>query len=174
MLWGAELIDRAHRMNDAEALGLISLIAPVIKGFLTEKGYKMTVDAQQVFGGYGYIEEAGVSQFIRDARIIIIYEGATGVQALELVGRELGQDGGRYIRAFIEIVTTFIDEHSSQDAHFEQAFTTLLVAALKGLQSATLYSMQLASKFPNTVLAGSYDFMHLFEHNCMALMWARM
>ena len=174
MLWGAELIDRAHRMNDAEALGLISLIAPVIKGFLTEKSYKMAVDAQQVFGGYGYIEEADVSQFIRDARIIIIYEGATGVQALELVGRELGQDGGRYIRAFIEIVTTFIDEHSSQGAHFEQAFTTLLVAALKGLQSATLYSMQLASKFPNTVLAGSYDFMHLFEHTCMALMWARM
>ena len=115
MLWGAELIDRAHRMNDAEALGLISLITPVIKGFLTDEGYKMTVEAQRVFGGYGYIEEAGMSQFARNARITMIYEGANGVQALDLVGRKLGQDGGRYIRDFNQIVTTFIDEHSSKD-----------------------------------------------------------
>ena len=173
MLWGAELIDRAHRMNDAEALGLISLITPMIKGFLTDESYKMTVEAQRVFGGYGYIEEAGMSQFTRDARITMIYEGANGVQALDLVGRKLGQDGGRYIRDFNQIVTTFIDEHSSKDAHFEQAFTTPLAAALKDLQSATLYFMQQAPKSPNTVLAGSYDFMHLFGHNCMALMWAR-
>ena len=72
----------------------------------------MTVEAQQVFGGDGYIEEAGMSQFTRDACITMIYEGANGVQALDLVGRKLGQDGGRYSRAFNEIVSTFIDEHS--------------------------------------------------------------
>ncbi|TNF20627.1 MAG: acyl-CoA dehydrogenase, partial [Rhodobacteraceae bacterium] len=83
-LWGANLIDRAHRNKDAEADGLISLMTPVIKGFLTDKGFESTVAAQQVYGGHGYIEETGVSQFVRDARIAMIYEGANGVQALDL------------------------------------------------------------------------------------------
>ena len=72
-------------------------------------------------------------QFIRDARITMIYECASGVQALDLVGRKLGQAGGRYVRAFIEIVTTLIDTHSSENAHFEQGVTTPLAATLKAL-----------------------------------------
>src|SRR6056297_3231640 len=92
MLWGAELIDRSHRGEDADAEGLISLMTPVIKGFITDEGYDMTVLAQQVYGGHGYIEEWGMSQFTRDARIAMIYEGANGVQALDLVGRKLAQD----------------------------------------------------------------------------------
>ncbi|MDO5528742.1 MAG: acyl-CoA dehydrogenase family protein, partial [Paracoccus sp. (in: a-proteobacteria)] len=86
--WGAHLIDRSHRAADAEAEGLISLLTPVIKGFLTDKGFETTVLAQQVYGGHGYIEEHGMSQFVRDARITMIYEGANGVQALDLVGRK--------------------------------------------------------------------------------------
>ena len=134
----------------------------------------MTVKAQQIFGGHGYIEEWGMSQFTRDARITMIYEGANGVQALDLVGRKLGQEGGQHIRAFIEIATSFINSHKGEDAQFEKIFITPLTAALKDLQSASLYFMQQAPKDPNTVLAGSNDFMHLFGHTCMGLMWARM
>ena len=90
VLWGALMIDRAHRNDDKAADGLISLLTPIIKGFLTDKGYDMTVQAQQVLGGHGYIEETGMSQFTRDARITMIYEGANGVQALDLVGRKTG------------------------------------------------------------------------------------
>ena len=85
-LWAATLIDAGHRSDDKEALGLVSLLTPVVKGFLTDKGFDCTVQAQQMLGGHGYIEEWGVSQFVRDARIAMIYEGANGVQALDSGG----------------------------------------------------------------------------------------
>ena len=98
--WGAQLIDAASRSKDQSANGLISLLTPVIKGFLTDKGFEMTVQAQQIFGGHGYIEEWGMSQYVRDARIAMIYEGANGIQALDLVGRKLPQDNGKFILEF--------------------------------------------------------------------------
>jgi alkylation response protein AidB-like acyl-CoA dehydrogenase len=103
-LWAASLIDRGHRTGDAAAEGLVSLMIPVIKGFQTDRGFEMAVQAQQVWGGHGYIEDNGVSQFVRDARIAQIYEGANGVQALDLVGRKLTQDGGKHVMAFFEMV----------------------------------------------------------------------
>lgn len=96
-LWGANMIDQAHRSQDGAADELISLLTPVIKGFLTDQGYAVTVQAQHIFGGYGYIEDCGMSQFTRDARIAMIYEGANGIQALDLVGRKLGQECGKHI-----------------------------------------------------------------------------
>ena len=102
ILWGSTWIDQANRQSDAEADGIISLITPVIKGFLTDQGYAMTIQAQQIYGGHGYIEEWGMSQFTRDARIAMIYEGANGVQALDLVGRKLGQNGGKHALAFFD------------------------------------------------------------------------
>jgi alkylation response protein AidB-like acyl-CoA dehydrogenase len=116
ILWGATLIDRSQRMGDAAAEGMISLLTPVIKGFLTDKGFESAVQAQQVFGGHGYIEEWGVSQFVRDARIAMIYEGANGVQALDLVGRKLAADGGRPMMAFFEEVKGFIKAHEDDAA----------------------------------------------------------
>ena len=107
-LWGANLIDQAHRSQDGAADGLISLLTPVIKGFLTDQGYAMTVQAQQIFGGHGYIEDWGMSQFTRDARIAMIYEGANGIQALDLVGRKLGQEGGKHIANFMAHLRTFV------------------------------------------------------------------
>ena len=107
-LWGANLIDQAHRSQDRAADGLISLLTPVIKGFLTDQGYAMTVQAQQIFGGHGYIEDWGMSQFTRDARIAMIYEGANGIQALDLVGRKLGQEGGKHIANFMAHLRTFV------------------------------------------------------------------
>ena len=172
ILWGATMIDQAHRSGDKDADGLISLLTPVIKGFLTDEGYDMTVKAQQVYGGHGYIEEHGMSQFTRDARIAMIYEGANGVQALDLVGRKLAQDGGKHVMAFFELVKNFCKENAEDEALAD--FIGPLKAASKDLQAAGMYFMQNGMKNPNHALSGSNDFMHLFGHVCLGLMWAKM
>lgn len=172
--WGASLIDQAHRESDEAANGLISLLTPVIKGFLTDKGYEYASAAQQVYGGHGYIEEWGMSQFARDARITMIYEGANGVQALDLVGRKLAQDGGKHVMAFFDMVKTFASENKGWDDDFDRDFLAPLKAASKDLRAAGMYFMQNGMKNPNNALAGSYDFMHMFGHVCLGLMWARM
>ena len=174
ILWGANLIDAAHRSSDSDADGLISLMTPVIKGFLTDVGYDMTVKAQQIYGGHGYIEEWGMSQFTRDARIAMIYEGANGVQALDLVGRKLAQDGGKHVMAFFDLIKTFIKDNAGQDAEFDKTFLEPLKAASKDLQSAGMYFMQNGMKNPNNALSGSNDFMHMFGHVCLGYMWAKM
>ncbi|MAY45507.1 MAG: acyl-CoA dehydrogenase, partial [Rhodobacteraceae bacterium] len=173
-LWGAVMIDKAHRMSDADADGMISLLTPVIKGFMTDKGYESTVQAQQVYGGHGYIEEWGMSQFTRDARIAMIYEGANGVQALDLVGRKLGQQGGKHVMAFFELVKGFCKDNAGTDEAYVKGFIEPLKVASKDLQAAGMYFMQNGMKNPNNALAGSYDFMHMFGHVCLGLMWAMM
>ena len=170
--WGAYLIDRAHKNQDADADGLISLMTPVIKGFLTDKGFEYATAAQQVYGGHGYIEEWGMSQYARDARIAMIYEGANGVQALDLVGRKLALDGGKHVMAFFEMIKTFIKDNEGNEA-LAKDFLNPLKAASKDLQAAGMYFMQNATK-PNNALSGSYDFMHMMGHVCLGLMWARM
>jgi len=171
--WGASLIDRAHKLEDADADGLISLMTPVIKGFQTDKGFESTILAQQVYGGHGYIEEWGMSQFARDARIAMIYEGANGVQALDLVGRKLAQDGGKHVMAFFEMVKTYNKENEGNDV-LQDGFLLPLKEASKQLQAAAMYFMQNGMKNPNHALAGSYDFMHLMGHVCLGLMWSKM
>jgi alkylation response protein AidB-like acyl-CoA dehydrogenase len=171
--WGANLIDRAHKNEDEDADGLISLMTPVVKGFLTDKGFESATAAQQVYGGHGYIEEWGMSQFARDARIAMIYEGANGVQALDLVGRKLAQDGGKHVMAFFEMIKTFIKENED-NAALKGDFLDPLKAASKDLQAAGMYFMQNGMKNPNNALSGSYDFMHMMGHVCLGLMWARM
>ena len=172
ILWGSSLIDAAHRSGDKEADGLISLMTPVVKGFLTDVGYAMTVEAQQVYGGHGYIEEWGMSQFTRDARIAMIYEGANGVQALDLVGRKLAQDGGKHVMAFFEMVKSFCAEQ--KDVEGMEHFVEPLKKASKDLQAAGMFFMQNGMKTPNAALAGSTDFMHMMGHVCLGLMWAHM
>ena len=152
---------------------MISLLTPVIKGFLTDEGFDMTILAQQVYGGHGYIEEWGMSQFARDARIAMIYEGANGVQALDLVGRKLPQDSGKHVMAFFDMVKDFIKENEDNDA-IKADFLDPLKDASKHLQSAGMFFMQNGMKNPNAALSGSYDFMHLFGHVCLGLMWAQM
>ena len=174
ILWGATMIDKAHRAEDKDADGLISLLTPVIKGFLTDKGYDMTVQAQQVYGGHGYIEEWGMSQYTRDARIAMIYEGANGVQALDLVGRKLAQDGGKHVMAFFDLVKGFCKENGEISESYAKDFIEPLKAASKDLQAAGMYFMQNGMKNPNNALAGSTDFMHMFGHVCLGLMWAMM
>ena len=169
--WGATLIDRAHA-GDIAADGLVGLLTPVLKGFQTDKGFEMAVQAQQVYGGHGYIEEWGMSQFARDARIAMIYEGANGVQALDLVGRKLATDGGKHVMAFFEMVKAECKAHDGDERM--KVFVEPLKAASKQLQQAGMYFMQNGMKNPNAALAGSYDFMHMMGHVCLGLMWTRM
>jgi hypothetical protein len=170
--WAASLIDRGHRLDDAAAEGLVSLMIPVIKGFQTDKGFEMAVQAQQVWGGHGYIEQNGMAQFVRDARIAQIYEGANGVQALDLVGRKLAADGGKHVMAFFEMVKAECKAHDGDERM--KPFTDALKVASKQLQAAGMFFMQQGMKNPNAALSGSYDFMHLMGHVCLGLMWTRM
>jgi len=172
--WGASLIDAHVRADDAEAEQMISLLTPVIKGFLTDKGFETTVLAQQTLGGSGFTREWGMEQFVRDARITMIYEGTNGIQALDLVGRKLAQNGGKAIMAVFDMMKGYIRDNAGQDSDFDAQFLDPLKAASKDLQAAGTYFMQNGMKTPNNALAGSYDFMHLFGHVCLGLMWARM
>ena len=170
--WAASMIDQSVRSGDADAEGLVSLLIPVLKGFLTDRGFETAVQAQQVWGGHGYIEDSGMSQFVRDARIAQIYEGANGVQALDLVGRKLATDGGKHVMAFFALVKGFIKENEG-DARMVP-YLDPLKAASKDVQAAAMFFMNNAMKTPNAALAGSYDFMTMMGHTCLGLMWAKM
>ena len=115
MVWTALRGDVAHRAGDGEARAAaddhMGLLTPLIKGVLTDQGFANTVLAQQIYGGHGYIAEHGMEQFVRDARITMMYEGANGIQALDLVGRKLLKDGGRALQAFLKELQGYIKEH---------------------------------------------------------------
>ncbi len=170
--WGAQLIDRAHRDKDEDAHALISLLIPVMKGFLTDRGYDMTVQSQQIFGGHGYIEEHGMSQFTRDARIAQIYEGANGIHALDLVARKLPAQGGKALGMFFAELGAFIEGHSD-NAQMVADYIAPLQRGMADLQSASAYFAKAGGEAPNAVLSGSYDYMHMFGHVCLAYMWAK-
>ena len=175
-LWTAIRSDVAHRSGDEtdqqaadDALGLMT---PIVKGVLTDKGFEHAVMAQQIFGGHGYIEEHGMSQFVRDARIAMIYEGANGIQALDLVGRKLAQNEGRAIQAFFKEVAEFCEANR---ADLRMApFTKVLKKGLNDLQSATLWLMQNAIAKPDNAGAASTDYMHLFGLVALGYMWGQM
>jgi 3-(methylsulfanyl)propanoyl-CoA dehydrogenase len=173
VLWTALKSDVAHRSGDAKerqaADDHMGLMTPVIKGVLTDQGFANTVMAQQVFGGHGYIAEHGMEQFVRDARIAMIYEGANGIQALDLVGRKLPRDGGRALQAFFAEVSGYIKEHSADAAL--APYVTPLAQALGELQQATMWFMQNALGNPENAGAGSTDYMHLFGLVALGYMW---
>ena len=173
VLWGAEMIDRAGLDKDQQADDMISLLTPVIKGFLTDKGFETTVLAQQTLGGSGFTREWGLEQFVRDARITMIYEGTNGIQSLDLVGRKLSHNGGKTVMAFFDMVKTFIKENEGH-AELKSGYLDPLKTASKDLQAAAMYFVQNGMKNPNNALSGSYDFMHLFGHVCLGLMWSKM
>ncbi len=170
-LWGAQLVDLA-RGGDTAAAARLSLITPVIKGFLTDKGVESCLTAQQVLGGAGYIEEMGLSQILRDARVTTIYEGTNGVQALDLVARKLGGDGGAAIMALLGEMTAYAAESAPEE--IEARFHAPLRAALGDLQNALLRLQAFGAKDPAAALSGASDFLHLLGHVCLGYMWARM
>lgn len=168
--------DIAHRSPDEDerqaADDQLSLLTPVLKGVLTDKGFDHAVMAQQVFGGHGYIEEHGMSQFVRDARIAMIYEGANGIQALDLVGRKLAQNGGRAVQAFFKEVGAFCEENRADEKM--APYTKALKKGLNDLQAATMWLMQNAIQKPDNAGAASTDYMHLFGLVAFGHMWGRM
>jgi len=176
VMWIAIADDLHRRSDDAKirqtADDQMGLLTPVIKGVLTDQGFANTVLAQQVFGGHGYIAENGMEQFVRDSRIAMIYEGANGIQGLDLVGRKLPKDAGRALRAFFAEVQGFIKENSAQPAM--KPYLEPLGRALGHLQQATMWFMANAIGKPDNAGAGSTDYMHLFGLVALGYMWARM
>jgi 3-(methylsulfanyl)propanoyl-CoA dehydrogenase len=160
--------DAAAREAAEDRLGLLT---PVIKGVFTERGFHNTVAAQQVFGGSGYIAETGIEQFVRDARITMIYEGANGIQALDLVGRKLPKDGGRAITEFFQDVGDLAEAHEGDDAL--APFVSPLKRGLDDLQQATVWFMANALGNPDQAGAGATDYMHLFGLVALGEMWVR-
>ena len=176
VLWTALNSDLAHRSGDEKerqtADDHMGLMTPIIKGMLTDKGFEHAVMAQQVFGGHGYIEEHGMSQFVRDARITQIYEGANGIQALDLVGRKLAMNGGRAVQAFFKDVGDFCEQNRADEKM--APYTKGLKKGLNDLQAATMWLMQNAMAKPDNAGAASTDYMHLFGLVALGYMWGRM
>ena len=175
VLWTALQSDVAHRSGDEKgrqaADDHMGLLTPVIKGVLTDVGFANTVLAQQVYGGHGYIAEHGMEQFVRDSRIAMLYEGANGIQALDLVGRKLPKEGGRAVQAFFGEVSSYIKEKSADEKM--KPYVGPLAAALGHLQQSTLWFMQSASAKPENAGAGATDYMHLFGLVALGYMWCR-
>ena len=176
ILWGALQVDLSRKAQTEEeqlaADDLISLLTPVIKGYLTDRGFEVAVNAQQVFGGHGYIREWGMEQFVRDARIAQIYEGTNGVQAMDLVGRKLAKDGGRGVRAFFELVGRDIAE--AKAAGDPAGVADPLEKALGHLQGATMWLAQNGMADPNNAGAGAYAYMQLMGLVSLGWMWLKM
>src|SRR5665213_185571 len=161
--------DEAVRRASEDAMGLLT---PVLKAYLTDRGFAICSDAMQVCGGAGYTEHFPLSQSLRDVRIALIYEGTNGIQALDLVGRKLAANGGRAVMAFFAEIDGFVEAHTAD------AGLAPFVAALAGvkaqLQEATMWLMQNGLANPDNAAAASTDYLHLFGLTGLAYMWALM
>ena len=168
-------IDLSRRHPDKEvreeADDFVQLLTPVVKSYLTDGGFETASLAMQVFGGYGYIKEFGVEQYLRDARITMIYEGTNGIQALDLVGRKLPFAAGKYLRAFFHPVAQFIAENKENVAMAE--FIKPLAKNLEYLQQATMYMAGAGLKNPDAVAASAVEYQKMFALVAMGFVWAR-
>ncbi|MEA3000789.1 MAG: 3-(methylsulfanyl)propanoyl-CoA dehydrogenase [Sphingomonadales bacterium] len=180
VLWGGLQVDISRRAQTEEeregASDLLGLLTPVIKGYLTDQGFKAAVDAQQVYGGHGYIREWGMEQFVRDARIAQIYEGTNGIQALDLVGRKLGQNGGRAVQAFLKMLgeETIAPGNGEGGGDAVAQVAASLQKATADLHTSTTWLMQNGLANPNNAGAAAYPYMTLTGIVCLGLMWLRM
>ncbi|BDI61098.1 acyl-CoA dehydrogenase C-terminal domain-containing protein [Qipengyuania nanhaisediminis] len=175
-LWGALQVDLTHKAQTEDerqlADDLIGLMTPVIKGYGTDKGYDVANNMQQVFGGHGYITEWGMEQFVRDARIAMIYEGTNGVQAMDLCGRKLASKGGRAVQAFFKMIDDEIAEAKGNEALAPLA--EKLEKALGEQKAATMWFMQNAMANPNHLGAGAHHYMHIMGIVTLGFFWLKM
>ena len=176
LYWLALQADIAYQAQDEKdkekAEDYMALFTPVVKGYFTDRAFAHAVNAQQVYGGHGYIKEWGMDQFVRDARIAMIYEGANGIQALDLVGRKLGAHGGRAIMSFLGELNAYVKDNES-NAELEP-FTAALTSVKEHLQSSVTWLMQNGLKNPDNAGAASTDFMHLMGITLLTYMWTQM
>jgi hypothetical protein len=167
--WVALQLDRARHHPDsnerASADAMVTLLTPVIKAGFTDFGFESAVQAQQVFGGHGYIREWGMEQYVRDARIAQIYEGTNGVQAMDLVGRKLRANGGETAQAFFRVVEK--DLTSMLD-------TVIGEATREGLGLLRDMTASLRDADADAVGAAAVDYLRLFTLVAMGWMWTRM
>jgi alkylation response protein AidB-like acyl-CoA dehydrogenase len=177
LLWTALHGDLAHSSPDEavrqKAQDYMGLMTPVLKAYLTDKGFKICVDAMQVHGGSGFTEHFPASQYLRDCRIALIYEGTNGVQALDLVGRKLAANGGRAVMSFFAELDGFVAEHANEDEALKPFIDGLANVKAK-LQDATLWLMQNGLANPDNAGAASTDYLHLFGLTGLAYMWAKL
>ncbi|WP_454916966.1 acyl-CoA dehydrogenase [Xanthobacter sediminis] len=172
-VWTALQMDIAARHPDAgtrrEADALVALMTPVVKAAFTDFGFETAVASQQVFGGHGYIREWGMEQYVRDARIAQIYEGTNGVQAMDLVGRKLGLDGGRVPARLFALIRADLDAALPSAG---AALVTPVAEALARLEGAT--ARLAAQGGPIEAGAAATDYLRLFALVAFGWMWARM
>jgi alkylation response protein AidB-like acyl-CoA dehydrogenase len=168
-------LDIMHRHDDKKVKedcdAFIQLMTPIIKAYFTDMGTEVANLAMQVHGGYGYIAEYGVEQYARDARIAQIYEGTNGIQAMDLIGRKLPYNTGRYLRAFFHPAMAFVEEHRNTEAMAE--FTKPLYTHLKYLQQASLWLGQRGMINPNDAAAGAVEYLRMFALVVFAYIWAK-
>ncbi len=172
---GMELDISLHHEDEAErqrADDLVALLTPIIKAYQTDMGFEIANHTIQIHGGHGYIAEYGVEQYARDARIAMIYEGTNGIQALDLVGRKMGQGFGRLLRRFFHPVSDFIAAHQEDEAM--QEFIFPLAKSFAKLQQATAMTAQNALKNPDEAGAASVDYLRQFALVALAFMWCKM
>jgi alkylation response protein AidB-like acyl-CoA dehydrogenase len=174
--WVAREIDVLHRSTDEDAKliadDFTALLTPVVKALFTDLGFEIASTALQCYGGHGYIRDHGMEQYVRDARISMIYEGANGVQALDLVGRKLPQEGGRLLTRFLDPVMEFLDANADEDGM--EPFIAPVQAALEHLQMATGFVMEAGMSNHDEIGAASVDYLRLFGLVALGFMWARM
>ncbi|WP_296165080.1 acyl-CoA dehydrogenase C-terminal domain-containing protein [uncultured Brevundimonas sp.] len=175
ILWTALQADLQRSEDPAEAQkahDYMGLITPVLKAYLTDKGFHVASLAMQVHGGSGYTEHFQASQYLRDARITMIYEGTNGIQALDLVGRKLPSQGGRAIMSWFADIDAFVAENGGEGP--VQPFVEGLADAKKKLQEATMWLMQNGMANPDNAGAASTDYLNLFGITALAYLWAQM
>jgi len=165
-------IMRSNRADKDTAAVLADLMTPVIKAFFTDMGFECANMAMQCFGGHGYIRDNGMEQFVRDGRINQTYEGANGVQAMDLVGRKLGRRGGAAPLALFGAVASWISDNE-KDTKLDE-FTKPTRRGLEALQQATMWLAQNGLKNPNDAGAGAVDYLRLMGIVVVGWMWARM
>lgn len=174
--WAGMHLDIAERHPDPAqrqaADDLVALLTPIVKAYQTDMGFEIANMAVQVYGGHGYIWEHGVEQYVRDARISLLYEGTNGIQAMDLVGRKMSANYGRYLRRFFHPVGQFIEENQADPAM--QDFVFPLAKSFAKLQQATAMVAQKGLKNPNEAGAAASDYLRMFALVALAYMWARM
>jgi len=175
-LYCALLLDRQAQHPDAQvrqdSAELVALLTPVVKAFLTDNGFEATNACLQVFGGHGYIREWGMEQFVRDARINMIYEGTNAVQALDLLGRKVLANQGATLKKFGRLVAVLVEEEGVNERMSE--FITPLAALGEQLNKLTLELGFKAAQDADEVGAASVDYLRVAGHLVFGYLWARM
>ena len=174
--WVALMIDEYEHHPDEdqrkESAELVALLTPIVKAFITDNGFQSAVLAQQVFGGHGYIRETGIEQYVRDARINMIYEGTNGIQSLDLLGRKVLSDNGAKLRGFGNLVREFVEAEGTNEDMAE--FVNPLADLAGRIEKLTMEIGMKAFQNQDEAGAAAVDYLRILGHLVLSYLWARM